>query len=813
MSEPTAHRGSVPYSRTSLIGREHDIASALALLLEAGSPLLTLTGPGGVGKTRLAQAIAAEASESFANGIAWVDLAPLANPALVPMTVSQALDITPSPNIPPDDEIVHSLRTQQLLLILDNCEHVAAETAALVSRLLCSCPAVQVLATSRAPLRLHGELEQLVEPLPLPEDGDLASRNALRLNAAVRLFIERARAIASAAPMSDDTLSDIAEICRQLDGLPLAIELAAGRTRVLSPTQLRERLQRRLPLLTGGPRTAPARQQTVRDTIAWSFGLLTPEEQALFRRLSVFTGGFTLEAAVDIASQPPVTDAIAALESLVEQNLVRRMDHQDSPRFTMLETIREFGQEHLAASGEEQETRDRHAAYFVDLIDRLKANVFEHLPEANLVHARLQAEYPNLRTALAHLDATTAIEPFVKLAGNLHAFWIHGAHIQEGRRWLEQAVSLGAAASLPARVWAQVGLVGMLLHQKAHHERALALLDEAVTLSRLSGDLLAIGLATEWQGGNAAESGLIDLAETLLTESRAAFASLPQEPYIAFNLTLIDARFAWISLVRSDLDAAESICLDALGRIEALECEHDTTYMYASDALIMLGHVARARGTHEAAFGHYAAALRKGDQSRDVLATLHSLVNMANALAALGRPIEAARLFGAIEANCERLGLPFDSFARRAKTWGGWAEDAEMWAWVHDDSQPAGQRVATSEEGVVIPPDSALSPHWHAGRGMTLAAAVLEALAIDPGLPPQIPATSTPITAPNSYGLSPREQEVLDLLCERYTDPEIAERLFISQRTVSSHVRSIFAKLGVNSRRSAAALAVREGLI
>ena len=445
-----------PLPRTGLIGRETERASARARLIDDAVPLLTLVGPGGVGKTRLALAIAADVAERFSDGVVWVDLAPLADSTLVPAAVARALAVIPTPGALVAEELARHLRPRQSLLLLDNCEHVLADAAALASSLLAACPALQVLATSRAPLRVQGEVELPTDPLPLPAENGLADADALLSSDAVRLFVERARAVDPACQPAPNHCLTWPRLCRRLDGLPLAIELAAGRTRILPPSLLRARLERRLPVLTGGRRDAPARQQTVRNSIGWSYELLDPDEQTLFRRLCVFAGSFALEAAQAVSNGSPRNDVVPVLERLVEQNLVRRMEARGEPRFTMLETILEFGLEQLAGSGQEDDARDRHAAFFLALVERLDANVFEHLPEAAPVLARLQAEHPNLRAALARFEATGAVEPFVRLAGTLHAFWINQGLFQEGQRWLEQAIALGASASLPARVSAQV---------------------------------------------------------------------------------------------------------------------------------------------------------------------------------------------------------------------------------------------------------------------------------------------------------------------------------------------------------------------
>ncbi|HEX6670035.1 MAG TPA: AAA family ATPase, partial [Gemmatimonadales bacterium] len=445
----------LPLQPTPFLGREREVGEVVALLRRPEVRLLTLTGPGGTGKTRLALQVAAELLDDFADGVYFVPLAPLTDAALVPSAIASALAMRDEADRSLPDRLKEVLAGQELLLVLDNVEHLV-EAAPLIAELLSAAPGLKVLATSRVPLRLRAEREYPVPPLGLPRRQPLPTLEELSQSEAMRLFLERAQAVKPDFALDDENAPAVAAICWRLDGLPLAIELAAARVRLLPPQALLARLEQRLPLLTGGARDAPARHRTLRDTIAWSYDLLDPDDQRLFRRLAVFVGGCTLEAADAVTTPDGQRDVFGGIERLCEHSLLRQAEAQGSePRFAMLETVREFGLEQLAASGEEDLTWERHADHFATLGDNIEREFFFR-PVPFL--AVLEVETDNLRAALGWAERGGRVETGLRLGLAFGSLAVRRGMLAEGREWLRRLLALGGGAPpLQARALTALG--------------------------------------------------------------------------------------------------------------------------------------------------------------------------------------------------------------------------------------------------------------------------------------------------------------------------------------------------------------------
>jgi predicted ATPase/class 3 adenylate cyclase len=530
-----ARPNNLPLQLTSFVGREEEIAEVERLLGQ--TRLLTLTGPGGSGKSRLALRVAEDLLTQYRDGSCFVDLSPVTDPALVPAAVANALGVPESAERPILDEVKDHLRHRELLQVVDNFEQVA-EAGPVIEELLTAAPKLRTMVTSRVVLSLRGEQEYAVPPLHVPDPERLSKDlSALTKVEAVRLFAERALAADPRFALTEQNAPVVAEITARLDGLPLAIELAATRTKVLTPEQILSRLKRRLSILTSGSRSVPERQRTLRAAIAWSYDLLDPVERRLFARLSVFTGGWSFESAEAVCDPDGLgLDALDGLTSLVDKSLIRRIEPPGRPsRFSMLETIREFGHEQLESAGELELIRRRHAEHFLRLAEEAEAHLTGQDQGAWL--DRCDQEHANIRAALRWAIETGDAGQAQSVAGALWRFWQQRGHLAEGRRWLEEVLAMPSGqARTASRAKALAGAGGVAWW--SDQEASRALYDEALAIERELGDPARLAEALYNQSFAVAADNDLQSAAGLLDESLALFRQVGDEPRAARVLVM-----------------------------------------------------------------------------------------------------------------------------------------------------------------------------------------------------------------------------------------------------------------------------------
>jgi predicted ATPase/class 3 adenylate cyclase len=645
----------LPIQLTSFIGRDKEMTEVKKLL--QSTRLLTLTGTGGCGKTRLALQVAADSLDGYPEGIWLAELAPLADPELVIQTVvgelglqTETVGLSPGDarllDRPLMDQLIEFLQPKKLLLVLDNCEHLIGACARLAEALLRTCPHLRVLATSREGLGIAGEVTYPVPSLTLPDFRQLSVGEAdlistLAQYEAIRLFVERAGAILPTFEMTNQNASAIAQICHRLDGIPLAIELAAARVKVLSVEQIARRLDDAFRLLTGGSRTALPRQQTLQAAMDWGYNLLSEPERALFRRLSVFAGGWTLEAAEALCNDKRETalwrfsesEVLDLLTNLVSKSLVTVEDQGEERRYRLLETVRQYGRDKLLNSGEVENARRRHRNFFLELAERAEPEV--QGPDQQVWLERLEREHDNLRTALEWSVGVGEADVALRLAAALWWFWHVRGYWSEGRRWLEEALAKGQEAAAIERAKVLNG-IGVLAWRQGDYGDATRALEASLALYREADNQRGIAYAINVLGLVAHHQGDDDRARNLLEESLARFRELGDKRGIAYALNILGL----VAQRSGDYSRAAALCDESLALRRELGDKRGVAL-----TLCFLGMLILHYGNHELSSTMFQESLDLFQELGDSWGTAESLGNLATASWFQGNQQQAEALF------------------------------------------------------------------------------------------------------------------------------------------------------------------------
>lgn len=763
----------LPTQVTSFIGREREIAEIQRELQH--TRLMTLTGAGGCGKSRLALQIAPCVVDAYADGVWFVELAPLSDALLVPKAVASTLGIPENLGLPLTETLERHFKAKELLLILDNCEHVLSACAQLANALLRACPNLRILATSREGLGIAGELSYIVPGLSLPDSRHLPDCESLRQFEAVRLFVDRASFSQPGFVLTEINGPAVAQVCSSLDGIPLAIELAAARIKGLSVEQIASRLDDRFRLLLDGSRTALPRHQTLRATVDWSHSLLSEPEQVLFRRVSVFAGGFTLEAVEGICGGDtvPAPEILNLLLRLVGKSLVIASGRGAQTRYRLLETMRQYAWQKFMDAGESDEVRRRHLVWYLGLAEQSASKV--RGPEQQVWLDRLEDEHDNLRTALEWSQTDPAhAENGLRLATALYTFWVFHGHFSEGRRWLE--ATLPPVGKIPSQVRAKaIPYVALMALWQGDYGPATDLARQGLTAARKMGDKDALVGCRRVLGHVALHRG--DYGEASKLFQDAIDLSRKLNDTWLLGITLGDLQF--VARDQGDYEQAAALGSESLALFRKMGDKHYTAW-----ALRNLGLVALRRGDHKQTSRFCRDGLTLSRETGNIWIVEQCLMGLAGATTMEGQYKQAAMLFAAAETLRTSLGR------RRSR-----ADQADY------EKRVASTRAKLGE--------TAFTDAWTQGTRMTLEEAVGAALA---------PSEILPAAGPEKVGsrhaslFTPRECEVVALVAQGLSNREIASRLVISERTADTHVQHILNKLGVGSRVQVTAWAVEHGL-